>query len=170
MCGVAPLTFAIRRPGGVEVSRAYLFYVLKRVDVSMNRSKDFSPDEEMPLLGLSILVVNEDIGNRERASLILEEWGAIVDRADQAIEAIEAIKQKQYHAVMIDEEIACADSEELTDVVKYRSKNPNTAVIISGSLMITRNEAINAGADAYVEKPFNEFELLNSLISSQKQH
>ena len=144
--------------------------IIKLVDEFMDNTKDFSASEEMPLLGLSILIVNEDIGNRERASQLLEELGAIVDRADQAVEAIEAIRQKQYHAVMIDEEVACADSEELTEVVKLRSKNPNTAVIISGSLMITRNEAINAGADGYVEKPFDEQELLNSFISSQRQH
>ena len=140
------------------------------VDETMDNNKNFSSEEEMPLLGLSILIVNEDVGNREKASQLLEELGALVDRADQAVEAIEAIRQKQYHAVMIDEEVACADSEELTEVVKLRSKNPNTAVIISGSLMITRNEAINAGADGYVEKPFDEYDLLNSLISSQKQH
>jgi len=137
--------------------------------VSMDNN-DFLPDEGLPLLGLSILVVNEDISNREKASQLLEEWGAIVDRADQAIEAIETLRQKQYHAVMIDEEVACAESEELTELVKFRSKNPNTAVIISGSLMITRNEAINAGADGYVEKPFDEYELLHSFISTQKQH
>jgi len=136
----------------------------------MDEGKFFSAKEEMPLLGLSILVVNEDLGSRERASKLLEEWGALVDKAEVAIEAIEAIKRYQYHAVLIDEEVACADSEDLTGAVKARSRNPNTAVIISGSLMITRNEAINSGADGYIEKPLDEIELLQSLISSQQQH
>jgi len=89
------------------------------------------PKEEMPLLGLSILVVNEDIGNRERASKLLEEWGALVDRADQAVEAVEALRQKPYHCVMIDEEVACAESEDISELLKNKSKNHGTIVIIS---------------------------------------
>gem|GEM_PF-3240467 len=132
---------------------------------------DFTPSKDgMPLLGFSVLVVNEDLGNREVASHILEELGAIVDRAEQAMEAIEAIKYQQYHAVLIDEEIMCADTEDLAGIVKARSRNPNTAVIIAGSLMVTRNEAIISGADGYIEKPLDETELLRSLINSQKQH
>lgn len=136
----------------------------------MDEGNFYSVKEEMPLLGLSILIVNEDLGSREQASQLLEDWGALVDRAEQATDAIEAIRRQQYHVVMIDEEVACADSEDITGAVKARSRNPNTAVIISGSLMITRNEAMNSGADGYVEKPMDEVELLQSLISSQKQH
>ncbi len=136
----------------------------------MGNDNSISEKEGMPLLGFSVLVVNEDLGNRELASHILEELGACVDRAEQAVEAIEAIKHQQYHAVLIDEEIVCADSEDIAGVVKSRSRNPNTAVIISGSLMITRNEAIISGADGYIEKPLDENEVLQSVINSQKQH
>jgi CheY-like chemotaxis protein len=132
---------------------------------------NFTPSKDgMPLLGFSVLVVNEDLGNRELASHILEELGAIVDKAEQAVDAIEAIKHSQYHAVLIDEEIVCTDSEDIAGIVKARSRNPNTAVIISGSLMVTRNEAIISGADGYIEKPLDENEILQSLINSQKQH
>jgi CheY-like chemotaxis protein len=136
----------------------------------MGKDDAIPSKEGMPLLGFSILVVNEDLGNRELASHILEELGACVDKAEQAVEAIEAIKHQQYHAVLIDEEIMCSDSEDITGLVKARSRNPNTAVIISGSLMVTRNEAIVSGADGYIEKPLDENEVLQSLISSQKQH
>ncbi|MCB9030496.1 MAG: response regulator [Deltaproteobacteria bacterium] len=135
-----------------------------------DEEKYFGLMEELPLLGLSILIVNEDLGNREAVSQLLEDWGAMVDRVEQGRDALEAISRFHYDTVMIDEDIACVDSAELTDVTRFKSKNKNTSVIISGSLMVTKDDAVHAGVDGYIQKPFDELELLESLLHSQKRH
>ncbi|RMD86776.1 MAG: response regulator [Candidatus Dadabacteria bacterium] len=136
----------------------------------MGSTKDDSSMPDLPLLGMSILIVNEDLGTREMMSRMIEELGAAVDKVDQAAEALEVLSHNSYDAVMLDETVACVNTHELAEVVKIRSKNANTSVIISGSIILDKEEALEAGADEYVEVPCHPSKLLESLIKSQVHH
>lgn len=119
---------------------------------------------EQPLLGLKFLIVDEDLGSRESVSRLIEAWGGMVDRVTMATEAIDALKEKAYDAVMIDDAVASVDGYFLPRAIKEDSQGGPT-VIISGTSSRAEKDAMKNGADAYVEKPFNGTILLESLIN-----
>lgn len=123
-----------------------------------------------PLLGLRFLIIDSDLGSREAISGLIQAWGGLVDRVGMAVDAVEAINEKSYDAVMIEDNVAFTDGCELTRLIKTNPQSKNTTVIVSGRDPNARMLAIESGADAYVEKPLNGTALLESLIPNNQQH
>ena len=55
-----------------------------------------------PLLGQSFLVVDQDTSTRDSIAQLIQAWGGMVDQVSQAVDAVEAVTQKAYDAVMVD--------------------------------------------------------------------
>ena len=124
---------------------------------------------ERPLLGLKFLIVDEDLGSRESVSKLIEAWGGMVDRVTMAKDALDALRINSYDAVMIDDSVASADGYSLPRTIKEDAGHPTT-VIISGADAQSKGDALESGADAYVEKPFNGTVLLESLVNLEERH
>lgn len=129
-----------------------------------------TPTGVQPLLGLSFLVIDQDIGSRESISRLIEAWGGVVDNVAESVQALNALAEKHYDAVMIDGSVASQKDCVVTRTIKERLNDTNATLIVAGKDETSKAAVIQAGADVFIEKPLNGKLLLQSLIQSQNQH
>lgn len=117
-----------------------------------------------PLQGQSILIVDEDLGSRESISALLQAWGGMVDRVSMAVDAVSALGQKRYDAVMIDNADGGAGCE-LARMIRSNPVSRNATIILATKTPIDEEQLSKSGADKCVEKPLNGKALLSSLLT-----
>jgi DNA-binding NtrC family response regulator len=120
----------------------------------------------------SILVVDDDESIRKTLAVILEEKGYSVDTAENGREAIKKSKAKFYNLALID--IRLPDMEGTKLLTSMKESTPKMAKIIITGYPSLQNaiEAVNKGADAYILKPFNMDNVLNTIkehLAKQQQ-
>ena len=106
-----------------------------------------------------LLVVDDDRHIREIAKLTLEEEGYSVDTANDAEEALEAIRRNPPDLLVLDVMLPGRDGFELTREIR---KNSNMPIILVTAKTDTIDKVVGleSGADDYVTKPFEMRELL----------
>src|SRR5215216_8146967 len=101
-----------------------------------------------------ILIVEDELPNRE----ILEAWfsdkGYTVDSAENAEQALNLLEEQEYSALLTDNKLPGMSGIELLSNV--RVSWPDTAVILmtAYSSISTAVEAMRLGAEDYIGKPF----------------
>jgi len=110
-----------------------------------------------------ILVIDDDESIRKTLATILEEKGYLVDTAENGREAIKKSKDKLYNLALID--IRLPDMEGTKLLTLMRETTPKMVKIIVTGYPSLQNaiEAVNKGADAYILKPFNVDNVLNTI-------
>jgi len=110
-----------------------------------------------------ILVVDDDESIRKTLAIILEEKGYLVDTAENGKEAIKKSKARLYNLSLID--IRLPDMEGTTLLTKMKEGTPKMVKIIITGYPSLQNaiEAVNKGADAYILKPFNVDNVLDTI-------
>lgn len=121
-----------------------------------------------PLLGQRFLIIDEDFGSREAISALIEAWGGAVDKVAMAVEAVNALAQRRYDAVMIDNPEEGGLGYELARKIREDFKAQDTTIIIASKNPIDARLAKQAGADKCVEKPLNGKVLLHSLLAPRE--
>ncbi|MCB0332217.1 MAG: response regulator [Bdellovibrionales bacterium] len=121
-----------------------------------------------PLFGQRFLVVDEDTGSRESLSRLIEAWGGVVDRVSMAIDAVEALEQSSYDAVVIDDTLDGVYGHELARMIRQDLKVLDTTIVVATDGTSNEQLARESGADSCVEKPLNGKTLLASLLKSGK--
>jgi len=113
-----------------------------------------------------ILVVDDDESVRKVLKTILEEEGYAVDTAENGKEAIEKSNTKFYNLALID--IRLPDMQGIQLLTAVKETTPRMVKIIVTGYPSLQNaiEAVNKGADAYILKPFNVKDTLDTI----KQH
>jgi len=116
-----------------------------------------------------ILVVDDDESVRKVLSLILEEEGYIVDTAENGKEAIEKSESKCYNLALID--IRLPDMKGTKLLTAMKETTPKMAKIIITGYPTLKNaiETVNKGADAYILKPFNMDNVLETIKEQLKK-
>jgi DNA-binding response OmpR family regulator len=109
-----------------------------------------------------ILVVDDEVAVNNNVRKILGKKGYQVDQAVTKDEAIECIRAKDYHLVLLDLRIPGVKGLELLEAIV--AQNPDTKVImITGYASIeTAVEAARMGAVDYLPKPFTPDEIRNA--------
>lgn len=116
----------------------------------------------------NILIIDDDKSIGNLLKKILEKEGHKVDTEISGKNAIKKIKKNEYEIVFID--IQLQDINGL-EIIKYiKNKNPQTkAIIITGHVTINNAvEALNKGADGYINKPIKLEELLTTIENKIK--
>ncbi len=121
-----------------------------------------------PLVGQRFLIVDEDTGSRESVSRLIEAWGGIADRVALAADAVEALAQYDYDAVMIDDGADGVFGEELASIIKEDQSATETTIIVASRQKLDPELKKHPIADTCLEKPFNGEKLLLSLLKSGK--
>lgn len=122
----------------------------------------------LPLAGQSFLVVDEDSGSRIAIAKLIEAWGGMVDQVCAAAEAVEALEQRDYDAIMIDDD---TDENYGLDLARYIRDDEETGgatIIITAKDRSAQEFFDSSIADLLVQKPLNGAALLRTLVGSGK--
>jgi len=110
-----------------------------------------------------ILVVDDDESVRRTFAAILEDSGYIVDTAESGKEAIEKSQKNFYNVALVDIRLLDMEGTKLLATMKETTPKMVKIVITGYPTLQNAVDAVNMGADAYVLKPPNINELLNTI-------
>ena len=110
-----------------------------------------------------VLIADDSEFMRNLLREILEEDHNIVGEVENGVEAVEVYKEQTPDLVMMDIVMPIRDGIEATSEIK--SSNPNANVIMCTSVGQEEKmkEAVKAGADGYITKPFQKPSVMEAI-------
>ncbi|MVM38274.1 PAS domain S-box protein [Spirosoma sp. HMF3257] len=129
------------------------------------------------LPGKRILVADDNVMNRLVASTILKNYGALIDEAQNGLEAVEKLRLQHFDLVLMDVQMPVMDGLEATREIRSTLSEHLPVIALTAFAVKGDNQkCINAGMSDYLSKPFEESHLLavvskwlvNTEISVQK--
>lgn len=110
-----------------------------------------------------VLIADDSEFMRNLLREILEEDHTIVGEVENGVEAVEVYKEEAPDLVMMDIVMPIRDGIEATDDIK--SSNPKANVIMCTSVGQEEKmkEAVRAGADGYITKPFQKPSVMEAI-------
>jgi len=151
---------AIRQ--GIPQSRE--FVVTPRASASSSQNRVVVPPAKQ---NSYVLVVDDSPSVRRVVSNMLKANGWEVQTARDGVEALEAIARQIPAAVLLDIEMPRMDGYELMATVRSQEQYRHLPLIVLTSRAATKHQqrALQLGADAYVVKPYQDEELLNTIAT-----
>jgi len=110
-----------------------------------------------------VLIADDSEFMRNLLREILEEDHQIVGEVENGVEAVEVYKEENPDLVMMDIVMPIRDGIEATDEIK--TDDPNATVIMCTSVGQEEKmkEAVKAGADGYITKPFQKPSVIEAI-------
>jgi len=110
-----------------------------------------------------VLIADDSEFMRNLLREILEEDHRIVGEVENGVEAVEIYKEESPDLVMMDIVMPIRDGIEATDEIK--SQDPGATVIMCTSVGQEEKmkEAVKAGADGYITKPFQKPSVIEAI-------
>lgn len=106
-----------------------------------------------------VLIFDDDEGVREVSTLILESEGYEVETRNNSINVIKTLEQVRPHLIMMDYWIPGEGGIEATKKIKRNEEFREVPVIFFSASNEVRELGKEAGADAFLAKPFDLGEL-----------
>ncbi|HEV7397418.1 MAG TPA: ATP-binding protein [Pyrinomonadaceae bacterium] len=138
--------------------------------------KPLTPND-LPLSGVTILVVDDDPDALELLTLVFDQYGAEVTPAKSAPEALSAYRQRSVDVIVSDIQMPDVDGYQLLGQLKAlaqeRAVSLTALAVTAHAKPEDRAMAIKAGFHAHVSKPVDPNELVRilvGLISSNNGH
>lgn len=120
---------------------------------------------------MRLLIAEDDRSIRELIALTVpDDWEVVL--ATDGVEAIELARRYQPDAIILDQDMPVVRGAEVCELVHKEAWRPRcTIVALTASRdPEVRREMIQAGADAFLEKPFSPVELLQLLDAWDLDH
>jgi RNA polymerase sigma factor (sigma-70 family) len=155
---------AIARDRGIECFRRER--AMKRRDETQARRESVlaaSPAPALPFLGRRILIVDHDSDFLEMLGLVLEGLGARVYEATSAGTALESLITRRPDLLISDLRMGGMDGFGLVEAVRALPESlggRTPAIALSGAPASVLPRVLSSGFQAFLQKPFNENELL----------
>jgi chemotaxis protein histidine kinase CheA/ActR/RegA family two-component response regulator len=117
--------------------------------------------------GSYVLVVDDSPSVRRVVSNMLKANGWEVQTARDGVEALEVIARQMPAAALLDIEMPRMDGYELMATIRSQEQYRQLPLIVLTSRAATKHQqrALQLGADAYVVKPYQDEELLNTIAT-----
>ena len=113
---------------------------------------------------MNILIVEDDPVMADAISMTLSQKGYFWIIANDIESALDELKYSQIDGVLLDLNLPDGDGNRLARLIRARHKSHIPILIVSGKNTVDdRITALGAGADGYLTKPFDKFELLANL-------
>jgi two-component system cell cycle response regulator DivK len=105
----------------------------------------------------SILYVEDNLENRILILRVLNAEGYCVDFAENAIEALEAVRSNYYNLILMDINLPDIDGYTLTSRLRNNSRLQSIPIIaLTANVMKgDREKSLEAGCDGYIQKPID---------------
>ena len=144
-----------------------------RQDKEQNREGDdpFFLDGRMgEMYPLRLLLVEDNEMNQKLALLLLENLGYTADLAVNGREAVDAVMQKSYDAVLMDSQMPVMDGVKATLMIheKLGDDRPYIIALTADVVVQARRRYLQLGFDYYVSKPINPQLLMNALKEASR--
>jgi two-component system chemotaxis response regulator CheY len=110
-----------------------------------------------------VLIADDSEFMRNLLREILEEDHEIVDEVENGVEAVEVFKKEQPDLVMMDIVMPIRDGIEATDEIKNKAPNASVIMCTSVGQEEKMKEAVKAGADGYITKPFQKPSVMEAI-------
>ncbi|WP_226390744.1 CHASE3 domain-containing protein [Penaeicola halotolerans] len=121
---------------------------------------------------LQILLAEDNEINQIAARHLLNKWNITVDVAENGLEAVQMLKEKDYDLILMDVYMPEMSGEEATRKIRSEFDSPKRDIpIISISAAVLEGEVqdiLDAGVNAVVNKPFNPVELYTKIVELLK--
>ena len=118
------------------------------------------------LNGLRILLVEDVEFNIFVAEMMLKNWNAHVDKAENGFIAVGKVQSNEYDLILMDIQMPVMDGYTATkEIRKFNTTTPIIALTASISIDI-QEKADMVGMNGFITKPFNPNELLSIIKSS----
>lgn len=128
---------------------------------------DSSESNECPLKEMKVLVADDDKMSQLVVQKFLEKEGISADVVETGSEAIEALKQTSYSAVLMDVQMPDMGGLEATEIIREMEEKTGQripVIILTASAMVEdRDNSLEAGADDFITKPIDKSRLINTL-------
>ena len=172
----------------------------EKCDLEKKRVKDSdSKNKDENNLSLNLLLVDDNQINRELAEIILQRNGHQVHQAANGMEALQALTQKRFDAILMDIQMPEIDGltatriirnceqekkfnpeidQDLVNILQKHIKGTRTPIVaLTAHAMVgNKKECKEAGMDGFISKPFQPDEILKVLAEltgnncSKKEH
>jgi CheY-like chemotaxis protein len=115
--------------------------------------------------GARVLLVEDNEINQQVAKEILEGGGLNVALANNGQEAVEAVKESEYDAVLMDVQMPVMDGYEATHAIRKgkRFKGLPIIAMTAHAMAGDREKSLEAGMNDHVSKPIDPMELYRTL-------
>ncbi len=110
-----------------------------------------------------ILVIDDDENIRKVVTTILQDKGYAVDTAETGSEAISKSQQSTYNLMLIDIRLPDMEGTELLSKVHETTPKIRKIIVTGYPTLQNAVTAVNEGADAYVMKPFDVENMLDTI-------
>ncbi|MGB7904910.1 MAG: response regulator [Steroidobacteraceae bacterium] len=120
--------------------------------------------ERPPGLGLNVLVVDDNVINREVASAMLEELSCRVVIAEDGRAAVEHARTSRFDVILMDCQMPVMDGYAATAAIRSdesgRGAPPTTVIALTANALTRdRERCLAAGMDSFLSKPFTQAQL-----------
>ena len=117
----------------------------------------------------NILVVDDDLEIRNALEIYLSNEGMNVLKAGDGVEALQIVKEKEIHLIMMD--LMMPKMDGIQAILKIR-QDKEIPIIILSAKSEDRDVVLglNIGADDYITKPFNFLELIARVKSNLRRY
>ena len=112
-----------------------------------------------------ILIVDDVASNRSVLRVLLENSGFLINEASNGHDALSVISEWMPDAIFMDRYMPSLDGIETSRIIKTSEKCRNIPILMlsASSIEENRDEAIQAGVDVFLRKPFVEDEVFENL-------
>jgi CheY-like chemotaxis protein len=127
------------------------------------------------LLGLRVLIVEDNLVNQRVAERMLEKLGCEVSIADDGRQALASCAATRFDLVMMDCQMPVLDGFAATEELRRRERDEGRArtpviALTANAIQGDRDRCLAAGMDDYVAKPIVRDELVAALLRWKPPH
>ncbi|AGK54525.1 response regulator transcription factor [Bacillus sp. 1NLA3E] len=115
-----------------------------------------------------ILIVDDDKEIRNLISIYLENEGMQTQKAEDAIEALKLLEDKEFDLIILDIMMPKMDGIEACMKIR-RERNMPIIMLSAKSEAMDKIQGLASGADDYLSKPFNPLELIARVKSQLRR-
>jgi len=150
--------------------------ITKQALTEFYRSQNKTQDSNQEFKGVRVLVVDDMHVNLLLITSLLNKVGCRVDSASDGKEAVEMLKEFDYHIVFMDCQMPIMDGFEATELTRKMEADTDDHTIIiavtAGAMQQDKDKCFESGMDDYITKPIkpnNIIDILNKWIKNNEE-
>ncbi|EAY26823.1 PAS domain-containing hybrid sensor histidine kinase/response regulator [Microscilla marina] len=126
---------------------------------------EVTQEGEKILQGKKVLLAEDNQMNQFLATTILEEWGVIVEVAEDGKQAIEKFSENKYDLILMDMQMPIMDGLEATRIIRQQLRSTVPIIALTANAIKgDRQRCIEVGMNDYLPKPFAQKDLQEKIL------